>query len=228
MADKVAVPTTEGELSWNLPNGGGEVSTWYKLIGDVRTSQHPPVITLHGGPGAGHNYLTPMGDLYLKHGIPVVFYDQVGCGRSTHLKGKAGDESFWVEDLFVHELDILVDYLKLRDRGFYLWGSSWGGMLAGGYACRHPQGLLKIVIASGPISMPLFIEGARQLVTELPDTVREIIEDCEKREDYESAKYEEASALFMKKHVCRLDPFPEDVMATFANLKDDPTVYMTM
>lgn len=54
-------------------------------------------------------------------------YDQIGCGRSTHLPEKLGDEAFWSVELFVRELDNLIYYLGLRETGFHLLGQSWGG-----------------------------------------------------------------------------------------------------
>ncbi|KAI0021240.1 hypothetical protein F4780DRAFT_790370 [Xylariomycetidae sp. FL0641] len=38
-----------------------------------------PPIALHGGPGAGHDYRVPLTDLTSRQGVPVIFYDQIGC-----------------------------------------------------------------------------------------------------------------------------------------------------
>ena len=117
------------------------------------------MIALHGGPGAGHEYLSPLTDLVEKYEVPVIFYDQIGCGRSTHLREKLRDDSFWTFDLFIAELDNLVDHLKLRQTGFFLLGQSWGGMLAGMYAARRPEGLKKLVIG-GSWLVSLFLSKA--------------------------------------------------------------------
>jgi L-proline amide hydrolase len=155
-------PVREGEVAWEVPNAGKPCKTWYKVMGDLDgPKQGPVLIALHGGPGAGHEYLLPLADLYKPYGIPVIFYDQIGCGRSTHLRDKMGDAEFWSFELFIKEIDTLVDHLQLRDRGFYLLGQSWGGVLAASYAMSRPQGkspagLRKLVIASGPSSIPLY------------------------------------------------------------------------
>ena len=44
-------PIREGHIS--VP--GGEV--WYKIVGSGGAT---PLLTLHGGPGAGHDYLEPL------------------------------------------------------------------------------------------------------------------------------------------------------------------------
>jgi L-proline amide hydrolase len=58
-------------------------------------------------------------------------YDQLGCGKSTHLPEKAGDGEFWTTQLFLDELDNLVGNL-LGDGKYDLLGQSWGGMVSKG------------------------------------------------------------------------------------------------
>ncbi|KAI1409007.1 proline-specific peptidase [Hypoxylon sp. FL1857] len=219
--------TSEGEVAFDAPGAGKPCKTWYKIIGSLE-SDAIPLIALHGGPGGGHEYLTPLVDLQEKYGLPVIFYDQIGCGRSTHLQEKMGDDSFWTFDLFVKELDNLVDHLKLREKGFYVLGQSWGGMLGSAYATRQPRGLKKLVLVSSPASIPLYMEGCKHLLSQLPQDVRETLEECDRQGDHESEKFQEAALVFNKKHVCRIDPMPEPVQMAFKHLKEDPTSYLTM
>ena len=167
-------------------------------------------------------------DLYHTHGIPIIFYDQIGCGKSTHFPDKMGDETFWTEDLFIQELDNLIDALKLRDQGFHILGQSWGGMFGGAYAAKQPQGLKKLVLASAPASMPLFAESVAKLLKQLPQDIQDTIRECERKGDFESDEYKNAVDVFYGKFICRLDPWPQPVVDTFKNVEDDPTVYMTM
>ncbi|HQQ11949.1 MAG TPA: hypothetical protein PK855_02240, partial [Bacteroidales bacterium] len=55
---------------------GGKV--WYCIEGAEKPNV--PLIIVHGGPGASHDYLLNLGEL--ANGRPVVFYDQLGCGNS--------------------------------------------------------------------------------------------------------------------------------------------------
>lgn len=121
-------PTKEGTVPFEIP-GKSDVPcfTYYKVIGDISCGA-PPVVVLHGGPGAGHEYLLSFAELWPKYGLPVIFYDQIGCASSTHLRDTAGDKEFWQESLFITELNNLIDALKLRNGpGFHLLGQSWGG-----------------------------------------------------------------------------------------------------
>lgn len=151
-------PVTEGEVAFDVPNAGKPCKTWYKILGSLEQTTAPVLIGLHGGPGSGHEYLAPLADLYQPYGIPTLLYDQLGCGRSTHLREKMGDTEFWTFDLFIKELDNLIDHLKIRKRGFFLLGQSWGGVLGATYAMRGGEGLKKLVISSGPASIPLYGE----------------------------------------------------------------------
>ncbi|KAI1205004.1 proline iminopeptidase [Annulohypoxylon truncatum] len=215
----------EGEIPFDAPGTSKPCKTWYKVVGDLTT---PPLVALHGGPGAGHEYLTSLTDLHEKYKIPIIYYDQIGCGRSTRFPEKTGDDLFWTFNLFIQELENLVRHFNLHQLGFYILGQSWGGIFGGAYASSRPEGLRKLVLAGAPASIPLYAKGCRDLLSQLPKDVRETIEECERKGDFESPEYEKASAVFYGQHVCRLDPFPEPVMMAFQHLHEDPTAYLTI
>src|SRR6185503_15354017 len=96
-------------------------------------------------------------------GRPVVHYDQLGIGNSTHLPDRGAD--FWTVQLFLDELDNLLTALGLT--AYHLLGQSWGGMLAAEHAVRRPDGLRSLVIANSPASMQLWRAEAGRLRSEL-------------------------------------------------------------
>ena len=55
-----------------------------------RMAERPVLFLLHGGPGAAHNYTLRIAGLAAQ-GRPVIHYDQLGIGNSTHLPGE-GEE----------------------------------------------------------------------------------------------------------------------------------------
>lgn len=122
----------------------------------------------------------------------------------------------------------MIDKLNVREGGFYIFGQSWGGVLGATYAMRHPKGLKKLVISSGPASISLYIEGLKGLLTKLPPDVRKTLEDCDREGDHESEAFKKAAKVFNHNFVCRLEPLPEEVQAGYKNLRDDPTVYLTI
>ena len=109
-------PITEGDLEWTAPGLDAPMKTRYRVVGDLSTPSSTPLILLHGGPGAVSDYLFPLTTLYTRHGIPLVFYDQLGNGRSSHLPEKKGDGAFWTEALFLDELARLLAHLGLDAR----------------------------------------------------------------------------------------------------------------
>lgn len=74
----------EGKLSFKVQHVDTPCFTYYKTIGDL-SSDATRLVVIHGGPGAGHEYLLPFAHLWQRFGIPVVFCDQIGCASSTQL-----------------------------------------------------------------------------------------------------------------------------------------------
>ncbi len=201
--------------------------TWYRVTGDLtatRDAGRVPLVVLHGGPGVPHDYTLRIAGV-AEQGRAVVHYDQLGCGRSTHLPDKGAD--FWDVALFLDELDNLLEVLGIDD-GYDLLGQSWGGMLAAEHAVRRPAGLRAMVIANSPASMELWLAEANRLREELPDDVQATLLREEQAGTTDSEQYAEAEKVFYDRHVCRVVPNPPEVVASFAALEEDPTVYHTM
>ena len=200
----------------------GPYQTWYRVTGDLDGGETPLVVA-HGGPGAAHNYLLEIANL-ASTGRPVIHYDQLGCGRSTHLADRGVE--FWTVELFLEELANLVDALGL-DR-HHLLGQSWGGMLGAEYAVTRPVGLQSLVISNSPASMDLWVAEANRLREDLPVDVRDALDRHEANGTTDDAAYLAATQVFYDRHVCRVLPNPAEVVATMTQLNEDPTVYSTM
>ena len=218
---QAADQTREGTVQFEL--GNGEIAeTWFRITGDLE-SGGAPLVLLHGGPGATHNYLLSMADLASGRG--VVHYDQLGDGRSTHYAERGAD--FWTVDLFVRELHSLVSALGIADRHHVL-GQSWGGFLAQEYALTQPSGLRSLVLADTAASFPEFVAEANRLRGDLPPAVEATLRRHEDAGTTDDPAYMKACQVFYARHVCRLDPMPPEVVAAFEWIERDPTVYHTM
>lgn len=201
----------------------GAYETWYRVSGDLGTSK-TPIVILHGGPGVAHNYVDSY-KLLAKQGRAVIHYDQLGCGNSTLLPDKGAD--FWTPQLFIDELENLVDHLGIRP-AFHVLGQSWGGMLGAEYAVTRPKGLRSLTIANSPASMKLWVEEANRLRAGLPVDVQETLTRHEQAGTTDSPEYQQATMAFYERHVCRVVPFPSEVEESFAQVARNPTVYNTM
>ena len=198
-------------------------STWYRVVGDLKSSK-TPVMVLHGGPGAGHNYCEPIADVLAQTGRAAVLYDQIGCGNSTHLPDKP--KEFWTPELFMEELVLLTEHLGISNK-YDIVGQSWGGMLGMQFAISKPKGLNAMVIADSPASMEVWVSEANKLRKELPPEVEATLLKHEAAETTEDPEYVAAVDVFYSRHLCRI-PQPPCVVASFEQMASDPTVYHTM
>ncbi len=171
---------------------------WYRIVGN---GGGIPLITLHGGPGAPHDYLEPLEALADER--PVVFYDQLGCGKSD----RPSNRKLWRVERFVKELAQLREALKLKRA--HILGQSWGTMLAVDYLLTRPSGVASAILADPAISIPRWIADANRLRRKLPASVRATLDRHEKTGDLGCLEYQAATLAFYKRHVCRLDPWPE-------------------
>jgi L-proline amide hydrolase len=202
-----------------------EWATWYRVDGDL-AGERPPLVALHGGPGATHEYLLPLIDL-AHGGRAVVLYDQLGNGNSTHLPERMGDGDFWTPALFVRELANLVEHLGLER--YHVLGQSWGGFLAQEYALTQPAGLRSLILANTAASFPDFLAECNRLRLELPADVQETLQRHEAEGTTDDSEYMESAMVFYMRHVCRLGGgWPDEVQQAFASIEADPTVYHTM
>ena len=198
-------------------------STWYRVVGDLKSSK-TPVMVLHGGPGAGHNYCEPIAEVLAQTGRAAVLYDQIGCGNSTHLPDKP--KEFWTPELFMEELVLLTEHLGISNK-YDIVGQSWGGMLGMQFAITKPKGLNALVVADSPASMEVWVSEANKLRKELPPEVEATLLKHEAAETTEDPEYVAAVDVFYSRHLCRI-PQPPYVLASFEQLAADPTVYHTM
>jgi len=103
----------------------------------IENKGRPTVITLHGGPGATHNYLRPEWDLLSEYAT-VVFYDQRGAGKSDTAQCYS-----WREH--VGDLARLIATVA-PDQKVILAGSSWGVDLALLFAQTYPSKIKGLIL----------------------------------------------------------------------------------
>jgi proline-specific peptidase len=198
----------EGYLHLN----GGKV--WYKIVG---SGNKTPLLLLHGGPGVPSYYLNPIAELGKDR--PVIFFDQLGCGRSDKLT----DTALMTIPHFVEEVKDLRDSLGLKE--FYLYGQSWGTMLGTDYYLAHPEGIKALILSSSALSIKKWMEDAQKQIATLPDSIQEIIKTNEANKTYDSPDYLRAMKVYYEKYVARKTPWSADIDSAFSQ---EGQVYLYM
>ena len=198
-----------------------EYRTWYRIVGDKEDKGKLPLLCLHGGPGMSHDYLEPL-EAIAETGRRVIFYDQLGCGNSDH----PHDPTLWKMDLFVEEVRAIRKSLGLEH--MHLLGQSWGGFLAQEYMLTKPSGVKSLILANSAASTQRWIDEANLLRAKLPAEVQQTLKTHEEAGTTDDPAYVSATDVYYRRHLCRLNPWPDCLNRTLEKLGKDPEVYNTM
>ncbi len=191
-ARSVALPRDEGYIDVT----GGRV--WYERMG---RPDAPPLLLLHGGPGASSGYLQPLMAQAAGEFL-VVRYDQLGSWNSD----KPDDLSLWEVPRFVDEVEQVRQALGLGR--VHLLGQSWGSFLALEYALHHQQHLRSLTLASGAASTVECVAGMNRWRTELPAETQATLARYEATQEYAHPDYVAAMDVLYRRHLCRVWPYP--------------------
>jgi L-proline amide hydrolase len=194
------------------------------LWGDLTSNNNNkvPLICIHGGPGATSAYMKPYSLLSVDYGMPVIIYDQVGCGKSTRLRDKKGDTEFWGFDLFAAELANLISSLGITT--FDVLGHSWGGLVATRYASRQPKGLRKLIVANAAAVMAQKVESEQVQMENLPPPFSDAAKEAARTGNKDTPEYKAAYEEWNRHYMSRLDPWSEEMKECWAAFEEDDTV----
>lgn len=194
---------------------GGKV--WYWETGVYK--EGIPLLVLHGGPGAAHDYLEPVEPLSDER--PVIFYDQLGCGDSD----RPDDTSLWTIERFVEEVVAIRKALALEQ--VHILGQSWGSMLAVDYMLtRKPEGVTSLILSGPCLSASRFVADQRAYLLGFPEDIQNAILKSEASGNFDFPEYQDAVVAYYKRHVCCLDPWPDCLNRTIEKMGHAVYEYM--
>jgi len=175
------------------------------------------LLALHGGPGMPHDYLAPLA-AHAGEDLTVYLYDQFGVGRSD---GPApGDFDRYTVEHYRDEVEAVRGSIDPAG-DFYVYGQSWGGMLAQEYALEYDDRLDGLVLANTLADSVTAFESMRSVLDELPAEDRELVADREAERAYDDPEYEATLDAAYRDHVCRTEEYPEPVLSTFDRIEFD-------
>lgn len=201
----------------------GEFNVWTKRIGN---NPRIKVLLLHGGPGATHEIFESFDSYFPGAGIEYYYYDQLG----SYYSDQPSDDSLWETERFVDEVEQVRKALNLDSSNFYLFGQSWGGILAVEYALKYQHNLKGLIISNMMMSAPEYGKYAKEVLGPQmkPEVLAEVLE-MEAKEDFENPKYMELLiANYYVEHIARIpyDQWPDPLNRTFKHLNNE--VYVSM
>ena len=201
----------------------GTFHVWTKRIGNNPTVK---VLLLHGGPGVTHEYLEAFDSYFPGAGIEYYYYDQLG----SYYSDQPHEPSLWNLPRFVEEVEQVRQALKLDKDNFYLFGQSWGGLLAMEYALKYQPHLKGLVISNMMASIPKYNAYAEQvLMPAMDQKVLAEIKALERAGKYEDPRYLELLIPHhYVHHLLRMPPerWPDPVNRAFKHINN--AIYVPM
>jgi proline iminopeptidase len=201
----------------------GTFRVWTKRVGNNPSVK---LLLLHGGPGATHEGFEACDSYLPAAGIEYYYYDQLGSAYSD----QPDDPDLWELDRFVDEVEQVRIALGLDSSNFFLFGQSWGGILAMEYALHHGDALKGLVISNMMSSCRAYNAYAEDvLMPAMDQAALAEIKDLEARGDTADPRYME---LLLEHHYVQhvlqmpVDEWPEPIVRMFAKINQ--AIYVSM
>jgi len=222
--------TVENYLNFKTPGtyqaGGVQMiklkegyKVWTKQFGNSPIK----VLLLHGGPAMTHEYMEAFESFFPKANIEFFEYDQLG----SYYSDQPDNDSLWVLDRFVDEVEQVRIKLGLNKDNFFLLGNSWGGILAMEYAAKYQQHLKGLIICNMTASFDSYVVYNTKLRNQLRPSLLDSLSYYEKKKDFHNPKYQQlVFDEYYRKHLCRLPVWPEAVMRSFKHINQHVYEFM--
>ena len=176
-----------------FPMQEGFVESHGALLYYVSVGQGAPLMIVHGGPGASHDYFLPY-LLPLMRTSRLIFIDERGSGKSSQLE----DISQYNVANMVEDIETVRQALGLGK--ISLLGHSFGGPLVEAYAFKYQKNLSHLILASTFASTKELNAALAKMKSEMPAEDRERLDALEaaglfgKGEPWQHGRYTEEYA----------------------------------
>ncbi|MBD0331420.1 MAG: proline iminopeptidase-family hydrolase [Chitinophagaceae bacterium] len=201
----------------------GRFWVWTQKIGDGKIK----VLLLHGGPGQTHEYFESFPKFLLRHGITVYFYDQFGSYFSQDpTEEQLNDTSIWKVRRYVEEIEQVRKSLSLGK--FFIYGHSYGAVLALAYSIKYPGNIKGLIFSSMTPFQSQFAERQKQVGREIDSTLHtdrrfhSLVQNKMMNKPYDTAAYEKLfDSTFSRNYLLRLDHLPDEIVRTIKHKNNE-------
>jgi len=201
----------------------GTFKVWTKRVGN---NPRIKVLLLHGGPGFTHEVYECFDSHFPGAGIEYYYYDQLG----SYYSDQPSEPELWSLPRFVDEVEQVRQALKLDRDNFYLFGQSWGGLLAIEYALAHQDHLKALIVSNMVSSISQYNAYADKLFKETMDPA--VLAQIRKFEETKTTEDPRYMGLLIphhyEKHVLRMPyaSWPDPMLRAFKHV--NLAVYVPM
>lgn len=181
-AEKATAPSNVYAIQEGFVDANG-VMIYYMTVG-----RGQPLLIVHGGPGASHDYFLPYLLPLARHN-KVIFIDERGSGRSQKLEDRSG---YTIENM-VEDIEAVRRALGLGK--INLLGHSYGGALVEAYALKYQSNLNHLILGSTWSSTKALNEVFVRMKQNMSPQLRERIDNLEAAglfghgKDYRKTRY---------------------------------------
>ncbi|THU80841.1 proline-specific peptidase [Dendrothele bispora CBS 962.96] len=217
-----------GKAPFTVSSNGALAETFFMVFGDLRSAEQVPLVVGHGG-GGTHHYLKSLSQLTEENSIPIILYDQIGFGLSSHFPDQAGNTSFWTVSVLAEQLHELIKYLGI-EKGYNYLGHSFGTVI-GIELSSQPAlrtGLRKLILWSPVASMKLADEMFQKRREMLPKGIRKKLEGHEANGTTDSKEYKKAMTASQHHNFCRLEVWPDELLESLSYSSKDGDAALTL
>ncbi|APD05642.1 prolyl aminopeptidase [Flavobacteriaceae bacterium UJ101] len=203
------IPLKEGYKVWTKRHGNSPMK----------------VLLLHGGPALTHEYMQCFESFFPQANIEFYHYDQLG----SYYSDQPEDTSLWTLDRFVEEVEQVRKALGLNKDNFFLFGNSWGGILAMEYALKYQQNLKGLIVSNMTADFDKYEAYNAELRKQMRPSLIDSLEFYEKKGDFHNPVYQDlVFDEFYTKHICRFpkEEWPEPIMRSFKHINQPVYEYI--
>ncbi len=134
-----------------------------KIAIEGKSKELPVVVCLHGGPGSPVPFSVGCRGLFpdFTDRFIMVYWDQLGCGINNYKI----DNGFTIEHFTKMTVDLIKELrARFPDNKIYLFGMSWGSILALNSAVQAPELINGVVTCGQVVTAPMLSDNAFEAV----------------------------------------------------------------
>ncbi len=172
-----------------------------KIAIEGKSKNLPVVICLHGGPGSPIPFSVGCRGLFpdITDRIIMVYWDQLGCGINNRII----DDSFTIEHFIKMTVDLTKEIrVRFPQNKLYLFGMSWGSILALHSAVRVSHLINGVVTCGQVVTAPMLSDSTFEAVemSSAPEKKKSFVRDLRSRSQDASLKEMTALSKIIRKY----------------------------